>query len=456
MATRRWLGKALGIYQEDQLTVTGVPAITETITLKIGERDVVLTIGSLVTTTQVATSLKEMINGTTLTDTAASVSPRDPSTGDPATQDIGEFAEISASSSGAVVTVYANTRGKSFTLSVAETMAAGGVTHDTAGSGSSVACTGPNFFNNADNWSGTTVPVDSDDIVYDAGDVDCTEGLANSAISPNSLTITATYTGRIGRPFTNEDNSAKPYTEYRDRDLQLGNSVDAVTCDCYIGIGPGVGSSRINLDFGTGQFNAYVHQTSSREVVGVPACLLKGTHNNNAVHVYRGDVGIGFYADDTSTIQTLRVGYVDVPATDALCYCGSGVSFYNPSTIRQYGGTLQTNNDGTQTCIVYAGRMDIFAGSWTSIVVGGTSDLDGTLNYLSTGTLATLEIRDAGVVDLGARNLAKTVTTTNMYKGSALYDRLEVATFTNNIAIKECGLEDVILKIGTDVTVSRA
>jgi hypothetical protein len=53
-------------------------------------------------------------------------------------------------------------------------------------------------WDNEVNWSTGTVPVDSDDVILDAGSRDIVDGLNQSAVTLTSLTIRPGYTGSIG------------------------------------------------------------------------------------------------------------------------------------------------------------------------------------------------------------------------------------------------------------------
>jgi len=203
MATRRWFGDAVDVSQVDTITVANTWATADTCTLTINGKDLVLTVGTDTTTAQVALAIQEMVSNTTQTGTGNHTFSE---TGD----NIGEFAELTATVSGSVVTLTSD-KGVPFTLAVVEV---------TAGSGTSVeatatAATGKNFFDNADNWSGTTVPVDDDDIVFDSGDVDLKYNIDQNGVTATSITIFQSYTGKIGLPETNSDNSSLTYREYR-------------------------------------------------------------------------------------------------------------------------------------------------------------------------------------------------------------------------------------------------
>ncbi len=135
--------------------------------------------------------------------------------------------------------------------------------------------------------------------------------LAQSAVSPASITITQGYTGRIGLPDTNQDDAGYPYAEYRDKYLALGTSADAVTQALTIGGGDGPGSPRIKIDSGSGQCNLVVLNSGTPEILGTPAILWKGTHVSNTATINRGSVGIAFFASETSAVMTCRIGFVN-------------------------------------------------------------------------------------------------------------------------------------------------
>ena len=64
-------------------------------------------------------------------------------------------------------------------------------------------------------------------------------GVAQSSVSPASITITMGYSGKIGLADTNTGDSLYPYVEYRDKYLALGTSSDSVTQALTIGGGDG-------------------------------------------------------------------------------------------------------------------------------------------------------------------------------------------------------------------------
>src|SRR3970040_2704259 len=105
MANKRWLGRAGAVAEVNTITIALTWAAGDTITVTINAEDLLVTIGTLVTTAQVATTLKQAWEGETFTDTTATVRP---SGGGP---DFTEYSEITATVSGSVVTLAGDTAG---------------------------------------------------------------------------------------------------------------------------------------------------------------------------------------------------------------------------------------------------------------------------------------------------------------------------------------------------------
>jgi hypothetical protein len=341
MATRIWRGDAVAIAQVVHLTVSGTWAQNDTASFTLNGKTFEVTIGTLVTTAQVATTLAEAWNGTAFTDTSASV---DITGGGSA---IAEMAEITASTDGSDLILTADTAGKPFdNPTTAETTAGDGA----LGSWSTTTSSdGPNDWSTADNWDGDTVPVNSDDVIIPEGAVSILYGLDQSAVTLASLTIEQGFTGTIGLP----EVTASGYDEYRDTYLRVSAT------DLSIGEGNGNGSSRIKIDVGSNQTTANISNSGQVATAATPAILLKGSHASNAVNVLKGSVGIAALPGETATVATLRVGYLGNQESDSRVELGDGVTLTN---IEQSGGqlgvrsntTLITNSGGTIT--IHAGR----------------------------------------------------------------------------------------------------
>ena len=427
MATRRWLGAALPVAQVETLTVALTWAAADTATVTINGRDITMTVGTTATTTQIATELAAVLNSATSTLGAAySATERGPN--------VAEFREFTAAASASTVVLTGVTKGKPFVVTASEVTAGTG----TLTTATTTAATGPNHFNNADNWSGGAIPVDSDTVVFDSGSISCLYGLDQSAVSPEAIDITMGYTGKIGNARTNTDDSSYPYPEYRSLYLSLGVSTDAVTTDITIGQGAGAGSQRINLASGSGQAVLLVLNSGQPESDEYPAIQWTGTHASNVATISKGSVGIAFTAGETATVATLNVGYQTNVAGDSVVYCGSGATL---TTINQSGGTLTTNSAAT-TVNVVDGEWIHYAGAVTTL------NLDkGDVRYRSTGTLTTANVGSGGNLDFRQDMRARTVTTCDIFEGAEIHDPFGSVTFTNGIDLNRTTIEQVTLDL---------
>ncbi|HSG69752.1 MAG TPA: hypothetical protein VLA12_05025 [Planctomycetaceae bacterium] len=432
MATLRWTGNAIATKQVTTITISGTWAQNDTATLTINGKDLVITIGTLVTTTQVATTIKEAFNGTTLTDTSASASPTIAQGGGAF---IPEFNEITATSSAAVITLTADsTVGKPFTVTVSESTAS---TDGVVGTPSTTtAATGPHHFDNGDNWDTGNAPVDADDIWFDSGSVDCLYALSQSAITPTSINVTMNYTGKIGLPEYNSDTSGFTYREYREKYLNLGVSTDATNVAVNIGSGDGQGSGRIKLSLGDSQCTVNVSGTGQTAEQGVPTFLFKGTHASNELNVTKGIVGVAFYADDTATLATLRIGYQENQAGDSSVRCGAGTTL-SSATISQSGGSLVTRSN------VSAANVDGGTLSHESGTMGTLTVSNAVIYYKSNGTCTTGVFRQGGVLDCRRDMRARTFTNLTFYAASSLFDPSGTITATNGFDLSGASVEDL-------------
>ena len=442
--TYRWVGRALDVKQIDTVTIGGTPAATDTVTLTIGQKDLIYTVGTDITTTQVASGVKAMIAGEA-----------DPGTGDGTRNALGtevaEFREVTATVSGAVVTVTANTAGKPFTLTAAGGQVAGTITATRA---EAQACTGKHWVDNADNWYNETdgeyeVPTDVDaeggTLVFDQGNVDVLYALTTlTNISPADVYIRASYEGKIGLAATNTDDSTWTYPEYRSRKFLLGVDSDAQPITVAIGQGDGAGSSRLVLSFGDCEYYCTVMKTATREVTGVPSLLLSGSHADNTLDVVRGDVGAGLYEGDVlARFARINVSYLTSQTTDSKVLFGDNCNL-DAADIKQSGGEL------TIMAATSSGTIELFGGTCTILDKAHASIKvsDATLKYHSAAAITALYLYANGTADFRYNTEARTVTATEMSKGSALYDSFESVTFTDGIQLKGCKLSDVTIDVG--------
>lgn len=427
MATRTHRGGAVAIKQVTTITVADTWAQNDTATLTINGRDLTVTVGTSFTATNVATLLKEAVNSSIPTDSNASISPSDKARGIP------EFSDIEATSAAAVLTLTAVTAGIPFTVTVSEVTAGDG----TLGSPvEATASTGPDFWDNADNWAEGSVPVNSDDVVFDGDSGTVKHGLGQSAVTLTSLDIREGYEGEIGLPQINADSAANEYPEYRATELAISSTT--VTIDAS-------NSGPIRLDFGSNLATVNCHNTGPVQGDGTPNVTFKGSHASNVANINRGSVGIAYLPGDTATVLTLRIGFVENPAGDANVIVGTGVTL---TTIDQSGGVLETDSAAT-TLSQTDGDSTLLSGAHTTLNIDG-----GACHYRSTGTITTANVGGGGDLDFSRDQRGRTVTNCNVYAGATVRDPQKTVTWSNGLDLVRASITEMTLDLGVNQTIT--
>ncbi len=376
MATPRWIGAALPVAQISTITIANTWATADTLRVTVGTREIQLTVGTDTTTALIATALSEMWNGETQT-----------GTGDHTFSDTGsnvpEFAEATATVSGSVVRLTGNTAGKPFTLSATETTAGSG----TATAATVTAATGPNHWDNIDNWSTGVLPADADTVYIDNSSVSILYALDQSLIEPTAMHIALSFTGEIGLPEVSDGD----YYEYRDQYLKIGPAT------LKIGAGAGQGSRRMKNDCTTDvcALTVYATGTSADEL---PALIWKGTNASNSLVQVGGNVGVAMFGAETATLATINKSGGDL-------VIGAGTTL--SGALVHGGGTLNVNSAIATSLTQTAGDTVIDGtGAVALLVVRG-----GSVVYNTTGTLGGDPVVSGdGVLDFGQNPVAKTVT----------------------------------------------
>jgi hypothetical protein len=441
MATLRWKPASLNKKQTYTITVANTWAAADTVTVTIDNVAFIITIGTLVTTAQVATTIQQALSGTTLTDTTASCTI---AVADGGAALIPQFSEFTATVSSSVVTLTGNgtgaLAGKPFTVAVTESTAGTGTATGAAGT----TATSQYHASEVDNW-GNAAPADNDTLVWDEGSIDTRYDLNTYAsgattCQPAVITKTKKYTGNVGLAETNIDNSAKPYPEYR-TPKYFTTDDNSVNMAVSLETGEGPGSGRFKLDAGAGQMTCTVFGRGSRAETGVPCILLKGSHVSNVVRNIAGDVGIGQFSGETATVATLVTG--DGPQSSAYTFCGSGCTL---TTVTLNGGTKETNSAIT-TANQNAGTWLHSAGTITALNVNG-----GTFYPTGAATITTLTFNGPGTFDCSKGGASFAITNTvQLCKGAKYLDR---QGRSGNIVFKlnDCSLADVTIELPPDKT----
>jgi hypothetical protein len=316
--------------------------------------------------------------------------------------------------------------GKPWTLSVTESTSGDG----TATEATTIAATSQYHANQVDNWHLNAVPGNGDTVIFDTGNVDVRYLLELGAITVAQLTKYKSYTGNVGLPRTNTDNSAKPYSEYR---TPMYLTADGFTiADLEVGEGPG--SSRFYLDAGSVASTFNVYGKGTRVENGVPCILLLGTSTSNVLRNLAGDVGVAFYGGEASALATLITG--DGPASQASTICGAGVSTLTAATLN--GGFHETNS-AVGTATQNAGTWVHKLGTVTALNLNG-----GVFYNNGAATITTLNLY-GGSFDASKGTASFAITNTvQMYKGAKFIDP---QGRTGNVVIKlnGCTFSDVTI-----------
>lgn len=432
MATAKYIGASLNRRQQATLTVTGTWAQNDTATITVANVDFIITIGTLVTTAQVAITIKQAFNGETLTDTAASCTP---SIADSGAQSIAQLRHLNASVSSSVVTITTDETGplagKPFTISTSVATAGNG---DITFANAAVAATSQYHANQADNWDGNAVPGGSDTVIFDTGAIHCRYELDLGAILVAQLTVTKGHTGDIGVARTNTDDSAYPHYEYRTpRYLTADGFTNA---DLEVGEGPG--HSRLYLDGGTVASAYNIYGQGQRAETGLPCVLIIGANNSNVVRNLNGDVGIAFFGSETATLATLITG--NGPSSQAKTFCGPGVTF-NSATITVDGGFLETNSAYT-TGVQNAGVWQHRSGT-----AGTTTVNKGAIHYpMGAATYTNLDI-NGGEFNASQGGASFTITNTVTLSAGSRFIDPQGRSGNPVFQLRDCKPSDVYIDI---------
>jgi len=431
MGTVIWQGHAEKVPQVDTITLALTWDTADTEVVTINDKTLTLTVGTDDTTGGVATAVKEMINGDTQTGTGDHTFS---STGSV----VGEFAKLTATVSGSVVTVTGPDDGQTFTMTSTPTTAGDG----TAAKATATTGAGPNFWSLAGNWDTGAVPVAADDVVIESTSVPIKYGIDQNAVTLTSLTIKANVGSAfyIGLPETNVDNSSYPHAEYLETHLKI--SATTIT----IGEGDGSGIKGLRINTGTNATTMNIYKTGASIYTDLPPIQWVGVHATNAINVQRGHLGIAVMGGEAATYLTLNTNYIASQTGDVTVKIGSGVTHQAGGTITQNGGSIYTRS-AIITSTQEAGSFYLDAAATaTTIQVGGT------LYDRSSGTITTLRVLSDGTYDKRLDGRAKTITNAAAYKGAKAYDPQAVVTWTNGIDLVYCGLEDVTLELGINLT----
>lgn len=406
MANAYWIGRAKAVAQVTTITFSAYTSGT-TYTLTVN--------GKSVTFTATTSVEQDILTGLQAAWTNATEA---------------EFSEATAlGTAGTGLVLTGVTAGQTFTVTASVTSGTPTVTATTA-------ATGPNHWSNAENWQGGSSPSASDDIILRDSAVSILYGLVD-ATNYTSVTVEASYTGEIGLPATN----AAGYPEYRQRELKLGNGASAIALT--IGLGEGNFSPFINYDCNGAECNATIYGSGNSTSSERPVTI-RNTGASSDIAVHGGQCY--FTAASSGTIATLRVLPYDNANVDVWVD-----SVTSAGVITASGGILTV--EGASTSIEASENAVVtFLGTATCPTVNVSSGAQVNWNS-SAGITTRLRSYPGGTVSFAGHGSAKTVAAANLYSGGSILDPLGIITWTADIVLEGCKIEDVNLDLGRGRTV---
>jgi hypothetical protein len=333
--------------------------------------------------------------------------------------------------------------------------------------------TGPNYFDNADNWSLGRVPATSDVIVFSDCNVSCLYGLT-TAILPTGIDIYRTMAGSIGLPELRVDGSLETLNRW----LTFNGSHASGSFRIRAGLGDaGVGPAIVRIDAGGIKHDTVVQYTQQSQTQKVFA--IKGSDVESTLVVNRGEVALGIFPEDVAVLASVQLTPSD-RSSDSIRFSSSADSVIGslsqtggsstlgspPSIVSVTGGTMTINGtgdadtlevqtasvqwiadgvvgvSGTPSAVLFGGAFASSSGS--AVAIRLTSNSHG----LSSGTRVYIR-STGGVVGLDGKTYAVSVVDANNFDliGALAYGTLTGYTGTVKWAIEKaivCGAGAVI------------
>jgi hypothetical protein len=266
----------------------------------------------------------------------------------------------------------------------------------------------------ARNWSTNTVLTNSNDAIFEPGNVGLLYGLNQSSVTLADVKVLRGFNGDFGR-------------------FEFGKfhyfRIDPDSFD-FRG-----GGSLCMFDIGSANISPYIEAYGSPSAIGRHCVYIKGS-NIATLEVAKGNVGVAVLDADTATVATLLCGLLDNPQSDVDLTIGSGVTL---TTLTQSAGKCTLRCAAT-TVNVYPGSTLITEGS------GAITTLNiyagATVYIKSSGTIGTLNL--FGTADFSRDLTAKTVTTLNVKRGGKLVKHDSITISTTNLPSSSGGAVDTL------------
>jgi hypothetical protein len=296
------------------------------------------------------------------------------------------------------------------------------------------AGTGPNYWDNVNNWDTASLPANGDTAIFDNSNISCLYNLSDTftGLTAGSglaeLRIGRGFTGQIGLP--QNDPNGYPNAGYRPTYLEVA----AVLIN--IGAGSGSGSGRIKLDNKTQATTLTVYATG--QPLDSEAVFFKGT-GANVVHLLGGSAAVAGLPGEVSTVTTFNVTAASANQPPQF-RIGAGVTL---TTLNMIGGTGTVLCAGTTLTKAGGSLTLIGTGGWTTLTNNA-----GLVDDQSSGTIGTLNWGNQSDYRFDGDTRAKTITNSNLYAGAKVSDHGGRTVLTNRPAFVACTLADVTLDFG--------
>jgi hypothetical protein len=324
-----------------------------------------------------------------------------------------------------------NTAGVPYTVTASATSGTATVTTPTTASG-------PNFWNVAANWDGSTLPTTADDLILRDTDVSVLYGLTDTT-NYASISIEASYTGAVGLPDTN----ALGYPEYRSTFLTLGTG-SAITVN--LGYGDGSYASLIRLNTNASNTTLTVFGATSNTSSSYPI-ELKNPGTGSTARIYGG--GVKFDATTSGVLATLDVIERSNSGATPVVRCTDLVTV---TTATCYGGRVLL--EATVSTLVARENAIVTIAKAAAAATVKTSS-NAIVYWESSGNITTkLHVEANGTIDFSRVGTTKTVAACDLYRSGVLLDPIDKVTFTTGVVLMACRLADVTLDLGVGVTIN--
>lgn len=413
MATRTFRGDAQNVIDTWTFLISSTTN-THTFTLTRNGKSYTVTADGVLTAAQLATALQVLL--------AASTEP--------------EFAEYTWTVDTATITGTSKVTGRPATFTKSGT--------GTSTLTNTLAGTGANTWK-ASNFDGG-LPATGDEVYFHSTDTPVLYGINQTGVALDILDVSLSYEANIGNPPFNTSGS-EPYYEDRQKPLLIGASIVRLGT----GSGRGGGCWYLRLE-GSGEVLVYGSGTSDDPNYH-PIRIEATTNSLSSISVFGGAVDFDPYSQGTSTLTeanisgggVLRAGGLMSVASINVTGNGAYAAFIdnavNPSTLLEVRDNGRAEIDGT--------------GSVSVDTIVTVTVLGGSVRWRAKGRISTLAIGANAVMDFSSSPYPVTVTNCSMTAGATLLDPNGMVTFTNPIALTNCGLEDVRLVVGRGITIQR-